>query len=354
MTRTKASKKLTLRRFATFTAALGALVMSSGVALMVTAESASAAKTEVGICHATSSDTNPYVFILVDDDSAKFTAHLAHRNTPNKTWKDAGTFEGVAHAAGAAKPDFIHSYTDDHGVFHQMDGDITAASCDGDVVPPKEAVADVDFFDPTCANLGVPSYDTTGANVTFAITDGSVAPATHIVVTATADVGSEFSGGATTMNFPWDFGPAVDLNAPPCAAVNPPGIVSASVAFTNPSCGNDNTASYKTNGENVTFAVTSGSASAGEHIEVTATADADFEFADHTTEKVFSHDYSDAVDTCSSTVEPPVIVPTVVGSGLVAPDLRSEQGLALLVTGMVLMIIAGGLGLTRPARKARI
>jgi len=43
--------------------------------------------TPVNICHATSSDSNPYVFITVDDDSVKFAGHLAHRNTPNKQWK---------------------------------------------------------------------------------------------------------------------------------------------------------------------------------------------------------------------------------------------------------------------------
>ncbi len=38
--------------------------------------------TPVNVCHATNSDTNPYVFITVDDDSVKFQGHLAHRNTP--------------------------------------------------------------------------------------------------------------------------------------------------------------------------------------------------------------------------------------------------------------------------------
>ena len=83
-------------------------------------------------------------FISVDDDSVKFQGHLAHRNNPNKTWKNAGVFNGMPHAAGAAKPDLIGSYTDDQGVFHVADGNITAASCEAAVVV-VEATADVDF-----------------------------------------------------------------------------------------------------------------------------------------------------------------------------------------------------------------
>jgi outer membrane biosynthesis protein TonB len=66
----------------------------------------------VGICHATSSATNPYVFIVVDDDSAKFKGHLAHRNDPNK--KNGR--------------DYISDFTDTAGVFHKYDGVITSAA----------------------------------------------------------------------------------------------------------------------------------------------------------------------------------------------------------------------------------
>src|SRR5690349_11573524 len=111
-----------LRRVATVIAAFGALTMSSGVALLATATSADAAANKVNICHATSSDTNPYVFIQVDDDSAKLKGHLMHRQDPNKKWKTDGTFENVAHSAGDPKPDLIGSFTDDQGVFHQYDG----------------------------------------------------------------------------------------------------------------------------------------------------------------------------------------------------------------------------------------
>lgn len=286
MTSNQAPKKLTLRRLATFIAAIGVLVMSSGVALMVSAGPASAAN-KVGICHATSSDTNPYVFILVDDDSAKLKGHLKHLTAPNKTWKDAGTFEGVPHAAGAPKRDFIGSFTDDQNVFHLYDGNITAASCDDElVVQPDEAVADVEFTDPTCANQNEASYDTTGANVSFAITSGSNTPGVEVEVTATADEGSEFEGGGTTQVFTHLYTAALNLEGAPCVIVEPP----------------------------------------VEEPPVVA----------------------------PPVVAPPAATPTVVRSGLITtPDLRGEQGVALLATGMVLLVLAGGLSLVRPTRQAR-
>ena len=52
-----------------------------------------------------------------------------------------------------------------------------------------------------------------------------------------------------------------------------------------------------------------------------------------------------------------VTTPTVVHAGLTGPgvasDLRGEQGLVLLVSGMMLMLIAGGLGLRTPRGAAR-
>ena len=92
--------------------------------------------TPVNVCHATNSDTNPYVFITVDDDSTKFQGHLAHRNTPNKTWKSDGIFRGQPVKAGDPKPDLIGDYTDKNGVKHVYDGVITSKSDCGVLTPP--------------------------------------------------------------------------------------------------------------------------------------------------------------------------------------------------------------------------
>lgn len=344
MTSNHESKKLTLRRLATFIAAIGVLVMSSGVALMVSAGPANAAVTQVGVCHAQSSDSNPYTFIVVDNDSTQLQAHLAHQAEPNKTWKNAGTYEGVLHAAGDPKPDFV-------GV------DITSEDCDGDVeVPPTEATADVDFIDPSCANENLADFEAIGSNVTFEITDGSKAPGAEIEVTATANEGSEFEDESTKQVFTHTFGPALNLDGPPCKIVEGPVVATASVDFVDPTCANGNTASYQGSGDNVSFAITSGSEAAGADIKVTATADEGKTFADESTTKDFTHTFGAAEDPCGDVAGPtetPVATPTVVHSGLVTPDMRGEQGLALLVTGMVLLVLAGGLSLVRPTGQAR-
>ena len=101
--------------------------------------------TPVNVCHATSSDTNPYVFITVDDDSTKFQGHLAHRNTPNKTWKSDGIFRGKPVKAGDAKPDLIGDYTDKNGVKHVYDGVITSKTDCGVLTPPVVAQPSGEF-----------------------------------------------------------------------------------------------------------------------------------------------------------------------------------------------------------------
>jgi hypothetical protein len=122
-------KRLSARRAATFLATLGVLVMSSGIALMVAATPANAAPDHEGkvvVCHATSSDQNPYQVFWVDENSTDWEGHLAHATDENqiKSWGSAGTFNGVPHAEGDPKPDFI--------------GEDDPAICDGDVVvePP--------------------------------------------------------------------------------------------------------------------------------------------------------------------------------------------------------------------------
>jgi len=368
-----ATKRPALRRLATFTAALGMLTMSSGVALMVTAAPANAAN-KVGICHATSSDSNPYVFISVDDDSAKLKGHLKHLTEPNKTWKSDGTFKGVPHEDGDAKRDLIGSFTDDQGVFHLYDGDITEADCNGEVAD-LEATADVDFTDPTCLNENEASYEGVGENVTFEITDGAEAPGSFIEVTATADDGSSFEGGGSTQVFTHTFDPALNLEGAPCVIVNPPGEVTpVAPEFIEPDCDSDaevvlpeptvveeepevviptkaSAVVLTADVDGVHYEV-SGDIAPGGTVEVTASAIEPSVLADGA-ETFWTYTFAELSD-CDE-VAPPAVTPTVVSSGVVptAADLRGEQGLALLVAGMILMVVAGGLGVVRPGGAVR-
>jgi len=284
------------RRVAAFLAALGVLVMSSGVALMLSATPANAAQGQhvpVGICHATSSDTNPYVFITVDDDSAKFRGHLKHRDDPNKHWKTDGTYElGGAHSAGDLKRDYIASFVDSDGVAHNLDGDITAASCDdeGDVeVPP--AVVDVDFTDPTCDAPDSGSFDVTGDHATFVADpdQASYSIGYSVTITASPEEGFSFDDGAQTV-----FEHTFAASDAPCESVTPPVVTPPVVSPPK------------------------------QH---------------HT--KTQSH----------------VVTPTVVHAGLAGvtvQDMRGEQGMALTFAGMLLLVAAGGLGLRVRGSASRI
>lgn len=103
----------------------GALMMMSGFVVMSMPETASAtpgSPHKTSICHRTASDTNPYVFITVDDASLD-----AHYNNlpghPAKAWKSDGVFRGVAHKAGDLKYDYPAT---------------TAADCADFGTPPDE------------------------------------------------------------------------------------------------------------------------------------------------------------------------------------------------------------------------
>jgi hypothetical protein len=67
----------------------------------------SKAHQKVYVCHATNSDTNPYVVIWVSVASTQFQGHLMHQNEPNKFWKHDTMWNGVTRKAGTPKPDFI-------------------------------------------------------------------------------------------------------------------------------------------------------------------------------------------------------------------------------------------------------
>lgn len=115
----------------------------------------------VNVCHATSSDSNPYVFLTVDDDSTKFKGHLMHRNDPNKTWKSDGVWNGVFHSAGDSKADLIGSYTDTAGTYFEYDGEINDLSDCGSETPKPDDEVDVKTIDRMSCEAGVEEQTTT-------------------------------------------------------------------------------------------------------------------------------------------------------------------------------------------------
>jgi hypothetical protein len=258
----RATKGKTARRAATMLAVLGALVLSTGVALIATSTSANAAQGP-SICHPVNGKGelgNGWNLIPPD----KASSHIDESQYPDGHYWKHESKDGLRHDV----------YADEEG------------NCPGDIVEvPDVATASVSFTDPTCDNGNVASFSTSGENVTF--DDPAATPGAHITVTATAVDGAEFDGGDTTMTFEHDFTAAAD-----CTRVTPPQVSPPSVKPPK------------------------------KHTQTEST-----------------------------------VTPTVVHAGLAGvsgEDMRSEQGLALMVAGMVMLVAAGGLRLRVRSSESRI
>lgn len=160
----------------------------------------------------------------------------------------------------------------------------------------------------------------------------------------------------------------------PTTVVTPPEneVISVDVVFVNPTCDNDNTASYSLTGDTGDVTVEESAAPApGVEVTVTATAKDGFEFAGGDPTYSETHTFSAAEDCSEVTppetppvvsppennppvVSPPAVAtPTVVHAGLVgttADNAGSEQGMALLGSGLLLLMAAAGLARPRRVR----
>jgi len=160
-------------------------------------------------------------------------------------------------------------------------------------------------------------------------------------------------------------GPEGDPGPEACAPPSENITIAVDVVFTDPSCDNDNVASYEVTGDTDNATVEESTApEPGAEVTVTATANEGYAFAGGLPTYSETHTFGDAAD-CSVTpptptpsveppvVEPPQVTPTVVHAGLVGtPDNnRTEQGIALLASGLLLMVAAGGLARPRTARR---
>lgn len=203
-----------------------------------------------------------------------------------------------------------------------------------------------------------------------------------------ASVGDEFKDGqirsvvivANTLKL----NPEPGIEA--CTTTPPPGVdlALASATFTDPTCEAPDSGTVETTADAATVVVEPDKASysIGDSVEVTATADEGAAFAEGAT-TMWSHTFA-ASDAPCTVVEPPVIVPPVVDPPVVEPpvvsppavsppaaappavtppsvvhaglgsatpiasDAPGQQGLALVLAGMLLLICAGALGTVRP------
>jgi hypothetical protein len=331
-----------IRRLSSIMAAVGALLVSSGIALMATPTPANAGDTlhksyvckyvgTPGTGEVVQAGGNP-VFVdnhaIAGDDSAVAVGDL---------FADAHTFSIVIIANTA-----------------RLSPEPSAELC-------AFATASVTPTQPSCANDNTASYVTAGTRVSSWSQSAEPAPGSTVTVTATAQLGSVFSNGLTTKSFTLVFDPATtNCSEPDVVLPQPP-------TFTDPTC----TTAPAVNlpavplGGPVTYAVT-GSVTAGSAVVVTESL-VDPEttvFGEGATQ--WEHTFT--VPTGCTVVEPPTTppttapsttqvsppavesasqstTPTVVHAGLVGDTATSwgEQGLGLVLAGALVLALVGGL-----------
>jgi hypothetical protein len=358
-----AQGRLSARRVATFLAALGVLVMSSGAALMVTAGSANATpEPKILVCK----------YVSTPGDSEL-------KGGKNPIEVSLNTLKNVVSDAWLANPTFPKAWVDAQGqagggsvAIGYADEDLGISDCPGygEQEDALDATASVTVTNPTCANENTPSYQVSGDHVSWDVLSEDVTPNGSVTVKFTANAQHAFADESTEKTITKNFGPAEEG----CGEVSAP--LTPSVSFTDPTC----TAAggfTGTNTDKVSYAVTSGSVAPGADVVVTATAKGNNKLTGQT---AFPHKFATVPANCTTVSTPQVessvvvsppkaktpkakahtsaatVTPTVVEAGLStsAPDLRGEQGLALMFAGMVMLLAAGGLGLRVRGVAARI
>lgn len=371
--------RITARRAATFLAALGVLVMSSGIALMVAATPANAVAAEVH---------KSYVCKYVNKPGGG-TELL--QTGQNPIWVDNNSISGKDTVQVGDK------FADKHGYSvvivantDRLSPEPTVKDC-GPAPEIGVANADAASNTPNCEN-NVASYTITEAEGVVTPFAESAPPAfnTTITLTATASSGFAFPGGASTKQIRVTFGsPATGCEEKLVLTPQEP-------SFTEPTCTTDAGVTLPTapildeartaaaplpqgvevNGIRYTA---TGSLTPGGTVEVVATL-VDSESTQFVGDAITHWSHRFVVPAGCSTVSPSVVesqvvvsppkaktpkapkahaatvTPTLVEAGLDSmstQDLRGEQGLALMVAGMVMLAAAGGLGLRVRGAAAR-
>lgn len=337
------------RRFATVMAAIGALLMSSGIALMAAPGPANANGVANGH-HVTLKDwVCKYVGTPGVDE------HLKNGND-GLIWVDSHATQGTW-------------FKDAHGRSFVLLANVPRLpKPDASQCPVPEvihATASLNLVDPSCENDNTPTFTVEGTHaiLLWVKVNGEKVDATlgePVTVEPGANVKAlvlgadhlKFENGKHVMFLEGTLGPEV-VN---CTAVTP-----VAPTFVEPTCTTAPAVQTPTS-ELVTYAVT-GTLTAGQKVTVVATlVDAETtHFAEGAT-TTWEHTFIEP--TGCTAVSPPqvspstakpkhhaqVTTPTVVSAGLAgdtATGSREQQGLALVATGLVLMAAAGAMAIRK-------
>jgi len=267
----------------------------------------------VTICHATNSETNPYVIISPDADSVVKAGHGDHTGP---------IFQPGMKADKVRWGDVIPSFTwyelvNDHGtkswVAHQFPGlnggDVSV--CITEQPPGKTDVTPTapTFRDPTCdvgAAVNLPTV--TGVSYTL---KGTVAAGHKVTVEATADEGYVLVG---TAEWEHTFGQVPDN----CTTPPPPAIeVTPGVTFQDPTC-DVGAAVTPTTTTGLTYTI-DGKVAPGEKVSVTASANDGYTIVGNAT---WEHTFGQVPDNCAAPPETTPTTPTTPTAPLTPPTTK--------------------------------
>jgi hypothetical protein len=372
MGNTNTRTRTTVRRIAAFLALLGALVMSSGVALMATAATADATQTPTlkdwvckyvgtpGINERLKHGNEGLVWVSTSATQGSYFADGANRSyvllknaphdpepsasqcpQPDNDWATADVQWTEPSCENGNEADYVTS--GDHVTWTVVSGSATPGSSielKAEAVSPHEfehgdddtrvfkhkfdkaevcrdAAASVEVTQPTCGNENTPSFEASGSHVTWEVLEQDLTPGGHVTVKFTADAGHEFPDHSKTKVITEYFDDAED-----CTAYD----ATASVEWVEPSCENQNTPNYLPTGEHVSWAITDGSLTPDGDVEVTATADEGHAFDNESTTKVFTHHF-DVAEICEIVNPPREVTPA--DPTFVDPTCDTDPGLTL-------------------------
>ncbi|MGZ4426637.1 MAG: hypothetical protein ACXVEV_01540 [Nocardioidaceae bacterium] len=245
---------------AALVAATGALVAASGLVVLSASAATAGGKQHVpvNVCQATGSDSNPYVFLTVDDDAA-LNGHLDHRDHPDQTWQGSGWWNGSWHVAGDGKRDYVATYVDTAGVTHDLDGVVTKAFCDAAVTGPRAVTPQVNVVD-QCGTAD-DGFTVAADPQEYTYTTTGSPQAGQVSVTFSAQPGYTIGG---------DNPRVLQFSASPCPAV-PTVVHPQAVSFTDPTCADPTAGISVPTVTGVAYHQT-GAVSPGTHVAVTAAA----------------------------------------------------------------------------------
>jgi hypothetical protein len=281
-------------------AAVGALLVSSGIALM-------AAPTPAGATPGGGDNLKDYVCKYVGTPG---TGERLKEGNDGLVWVDSHASQGTW-------------FNDAHGSSYVLRTNVPKEPAPARADCPTgrvEIAVDIHFVDPNCDNENTPSYFLTGDtdHVTVA-TSRDPAAGQWITVTATAKSGYVFDHFAPAYSEMHKYGKAAS-----CMSYD----ATASIEWQQPTCLNGNQADYATNGNHVSFAITDGSVAPGHMVEITATADAGHMFQGDppTRTKVFTFEFDAAKTGCNITpLSPSFVDPTCT----TAPSVKLPQAPAV-------------------------